>query len=55
MVSICILLFPILNIIILGLFGHKLGKDNIKIITVILMGLAFIFVFSRGEMSGIFV
>ena len=44
MYSLLILILPILNIFILGIFGNKLGKNGIKILTIFNMGFALVLV-----------
>ena len=38
MLFLLIVILPLLNFLILGIFGHKLGKKSVKIITSIIIG-----------------
>ena len=44
MFCLLILILPLLNICILGLFGNNLGKKGIKLMTIFNMGLALLLV-----------
>jgi NADH:ubiquinone oxidoreductase subunit 5 (subunit L)/multisubunit Na+/H+ antiporter MnhA subunit len=44
MFCLLILILPLLNILILGFFGNKLGKNGIKFFTFCIMGFALILV-----------